>query len=274
MVDSPRWRDALLSDPKLHASIRKTLRNHGVPAQEVEDLLQDTLKKARVARLPEGDDEGSRKYIHRTAANLACDFHGDQRDDHDEFDECAVAVPATAPAAFEARDLLRKTFAVAHERFPRTFHWFLRVYALDESPKAIAAEAQVSDGYVRHEVSVIQRSVFSIAVQLGVTAFGILLLVLIVWRGLWKHDLPTTDPDTARSAEHRELTPAQNATGLRSRASAECDAEDWQPCLDDLDQARTLDPAGDDDPQVQAMRRRAGEHLHPPAPRKRTPDFK
>ncbi len=116
----------------------------------------------------------------------------------------------------------------------------------------------------------IQRSVLSIAVQLSVTAFGMLLLVLIVWRGLWKHDLPTMDPDTAKSAEHRELTPAQNAVGLRSRATAECDAEAWQPCLDDLDQARALDPAGDDDQRVQTLRRRAEEHLRPtPLPPRR-----
>ncbi len=47
------------------------------------------------------------------------------------------------------------------------------------------------------------------------------------------------------------------AAELRQKAIAACDAEQWTTCLADLDQARALDPAGDDAPDVKAMREQA-----------------
>ncbi|HLK37423.1 MAG TPA: hypothetical protein VKU41_11775 [Polyangiaceae bacterium] len=47
------------------------------------------------------------------------------------------------------------------------------------------------------------------------------------------------------------------AADLRRQASTACDAKQWAVCLADLDAARAVDPDGDDEPVVQAVRGRA-----------------
>jgi hypothetical protein len=44
---------------------------------------------------------------------------------------------------------------------------------------------------------------------------------------------------------------------IRARALDACNRADWQPCIDGLTAARSLDPAGDAAPAVQASRQRA-----------------
>jgi hypothetical protein len=51
----------------------------------------------------------------------------------------------------------------------------------------------------------------------------------------------------------------ETAAGLRKRALDACSREQWTECLAGLDQAKGLDPAGDDAAAVQAARRRAGQ---------------
>jgi hypothetical protein len=47
------------------------------------------------------------------------------------------------------------------------------------------------------------------------------------------------------------------AEALRREARDACDAHVWKTCVDKLDEARALDPEGDGDPEVQALRRGA-----------------
>jgi hypothetical protein len=47
------------------------------------------------------------------------------------------------------------------------------------------------------------------------------------------------------------------AAELRRQAAAACDAKRWAECLADLDEARTLDPPGDDEASIKAQRDRA-----------------
>jgi len=62
-------------------------------------------------------------------------------------------------------------------------------------------------------------------------------------------------------------TPAGRAAAMRADARRACEARRWQTCLDDLDQARSLDPAGDEAPEVQALRRAAGDVPAVPGPK-------
>lgn len=50
---------------------------------------------------------------------------------------------------------------------------------------------------------------------------------------------------------------AQHAMGLRRAARAACDARDGAKCRALLDEARAIDPRGDEAPDVQALRRLA-----------------
>jgi hypothetical protein len=89
----------------------------------------------------------------------------------------------------------------------------------------------------------------------------------------------TAGPTIARWVHPREIGP-DNPTpewlaqeharvqvlSLRAAAHDDCAASRWASCLQKLDDARTLDPAGDDDPAVQADRRAAAQALAPPPP--------
>ena len=57
----------------------------------------------------------------------------------------------------------------------------------------------------------------------------------------------------------RSETSAERAVSLRREAGEACGQQKWQACLEDLDEARALDAAGDQAPEIQALRR-AAEH--------------
>ena len=56
-------------------------------------------------------------------------------------------------------------------------------------------------------------------------------------------------------------TPSQVAQEQRSQALRACDSQLWKECLEGLDHAATIDPAGDADPRVQHARAGARQHL-------------
>jgi hypothetical protein len=47
------------------------------------------------------------------------------------------------------------------------------------------------------------------------------------------------------------------AADLRHKAAAACDAKDWSVCLAHLDEARAVDPGGDDGPGIKSLREKA-----------------
>jgi hypothetical protein len=47
------------------------------------------------------------------------------------------------------------------------------------------------------------------------------------------------------------------AADLRHKAAAACDAHDWSVCLAHLDEARAVDPGGDDGPAIKNLREKA-----------------
>jgi hypothetical protein len=59
---------------------------------------------------------------------------------------------------------------------------------------------------------------------------------------------PADDPTREESALH-----------LRRRAEVDCTHQKWDACLQDLNDAKDLDPLGDRAPDVQALRRHATE---------------
>jgi hypothetical protein len=57
-------------------------------------------------------------------------------------------------------------------------------------------------------------------------------------------------------------TPAADASEMRQRAAEACGRSKWSDCLQDLDDADRLDPAGANEPGVQELRRAAQAGLH------------
>jgi hypothetical protein len=64
------------------------------------------------------------------------------------------------------------------------------------------------------------------------------------------------------------------AKQIRASALDACDRADWQPCIDGLTAARSLDPAGDADPRVQAAWKRSEAALGHERQRAPNPDSK
>jgi hypothetical protein len=79
-------------------------------------------------------------------------------------------------------------------------------------------------------------------------------------------EVPIARPDLTGLPSPSETPSAapSEPVALRTRAAAACDAHSWTECHDLLDRAARLDPAGDVDPAIQALRRRASEHMAPP----------
>jgi hypothetical protein len=72
-----------------------------------------------------------------------------------------------------------------------------------------------------------------------------------------RDDGPTQNrPDASPTA-----TAAPSPRHIRERALEACDQQRWGECLNGLDEARALDPAGDTEPRIQAARRHATEGL-------------
>jgi hypothetical protein len=73
---------------------------------------------------------------------------------------------------------------------------------------------------------------------------------------------PIIGPDVYSPAELQ-------AMDLRDKARQACDASEWQKCLENLDQARTLDPSGDARQRTKELRATAEEGIRdtpPPMP--------
>jgi DNA-directed RNA polymerase specialized sigma24 family protein len=241
-------RGALLSDPKLHASIRKTLRSHGVPADSVDDLLHDTLARARCANLPESDADAT-KYIHGIAVHLACD-HRNYEADHlaVSFDECTCSPLTADPDGHELRDGVAKILARLHERFPRAYHFFEAMYVHGESSQEVARRTGVSDGYVRAGASEVRQTAQELFMQIGI-GLALVLFFLGVGNELRDRMRPTPIPDVAHTppqVDRHAPIPLETGVDLRDRGVSECQQGKWKACLDDLNEARKVDPDGED----------------------------
>ena len=109
--------------------------------------------------------------------------------------------------------------------------------------------------------------VWLVAAALGVAAGGGLLYARLS-RQLPPAPVPPAPTPTAPAPEPSNWA-SQNiaAEGLRREAYARCDASDWIACLDRLDEAARIDPAGDAAPDVREARRKATNGLRAsPAP--------
>ena len=102
------------------------------------------------------------------------------------------------------------------------------------------------------------------ATWLVAAALACLALALVWWRAPREHVASPITPDTATGAPPPAPPPApERAAALRAEAAHACEGRRWVECLAELDHARELDPAGDEDAEVQRWRRVAGKALGP-----------
>jgi DNA-directed RNA polymerase specialized sigma24 family protein len=238
--------------PDLRAALVAMVRKR-VPESEVEDIVQATLADAIESPHAPTDSESLRRWIFGVAKNKVVDYH--RRAGRETFE--LPEVPGK-PAPHAEADLLR--WAEKHlppgEENKKTLDWMLRE-GEGEKLEWIAESEKVPAPRVRQRVSRLRRHLkthwqkeVALLAALGVIA-GILALVL-----RRPEPEPIANEDLPRAAE------------IRKEAFAKCLASEWRACLDKLDDAKKLDPAGDSRPEVRQARENAekGLTLPPPAP--------
>ena len=240
-------------DPDLRSALVAMVRKR-VPESEVEDIVQQALAEAIESPHAPQDSESLRRWIFGVAKNKVVDYH--RRAGRESFDLPDVE---GTPAPHVEADLLRwaeKNLPEGAEN-KKTLDWMLRE-GDGEKLESIAASEKLPPPRVRQRVSRLRRH-FKENWQREVAmlaALGVIVSAIVIYV------MRKPQPDIIT---HEVVDP--RAEPMRRLALEKCASGDWKPCVDGLDEARRLDPAGDARPDVQQARDAAANALkREPAP--------
>lgn len=224
-----------------------------VPESEAEDIVQATLADAFASPHAPNDAESFRRWIFGVAKNKVVDYHRRAGREILDFPE---DMPGPQAPHQEA-DMLR--WAERHlppgEENKKTLDWMLRE-GEGEKLEWIAEHDNVPAPRVRQRVSRLRRHLKEhwqkeVAV---LAALGVLMTALFLYINK-KKDPGISNEDVARAEELRK-------DGLDNCANAL-----WKDCVQKLDDAKKLDPAGDTKPEIKQARDNASKALTlPPVP--------
>jgi RNA polymerase sigma factor (sigma-70 family) len=249
-----------LADPELRRFLEGFVRKR-VPAVDVDDLVQAVLCDALAAQGRPADASELRRYLLGIARHKIADLH------RRAVREPAADIPEipTNPAPIEAREMARW----AEEQVPptseakRTLSWMARE-GEGEKLESIAEDENIPATRVRQRVSRMRRWMKErwLAELAAVAVLGVLMLVAYRW--LHPDDKPQAiTPDVPKAVPTAPEPPneLERARALRADALKGCDAKSWRACLDGLDEAARLDPAGDLADPIQRARAAARDGL-------------
>jgi DNA-directed RNA polymerase specialized sigma24 family protein len=232
-----------------------------VPECDVEDIVQATLAEALSPSAPP-DEPALQRWLIGVARHKIADRHRRGRRESFELPELPVDA---APHSEE--DLVRwaERELPAEGEPRRTLEWMLRE-GEGEKLESIAESEQLPAPRVRKRVSRLRshlraqwRKEVALLAALGVVA-------VLVWVG--RRERPPVARDQARPVPSEVVpTARERAAPLREAALAACGARGWAACLDGLDRAKEIDPAGEGDERVESARAAASAANRPaPAP--------
>jgi DNA-directed RNA polymerase specialized sigma24 family protein len=282
--------------PEVQRAIVSRLRAGGVAPADVPDVAQDVTLKLLVTRKAPADMPGCVALARHIAGETAIDVRRkhkrrgrsdtgptDGADDH-------AAADTAADDADAALDRTRQLELIAEKRADGSLDAkaarMLELQAEGMSAPEIAREVGLAPQTVRNTLSAVKRELRAEwARRLGPVVGGVLLL-LAAWRSAPQEPAwtaaereepeessgttgaaPGEAPQSPGKAPVFEWPGAREARAaeLRLRARDECRGWALPACEHDLDEARSLDPAGEAAPEVQAMRRAIEEQW--PLPR-------
>lgn len=240
--------------PDLRAALVAMVRKR-VPESEVEDIVQATLTEAVVSPHAPTESDALRRWLFGVAKNKVADFH--RRRGRESFD---VPEVAGAPAPHQEADLLRwaEKNLPPGEDAQKTLDWMLRE-GEGEKLEAIAESEHVPAPRIRQRVSRLRRHLkanWQREVAL-LAALGVLVAVALF---LWKKEEHRPQPIVH---DPRTVPLDPRAEQLRKHGLDLCARGEHRACLDELDEARRLDPAGDTRPEVKRAREDAAKALEP-----------
>jgi DNA-directed RNA polymerase specialized sigma24 family protein len=259
MSTEPPAMKTLLGDPALRRALSDFVRRR-VPASDVDDVVQTVLVDALAATNAPADPRELTRWMLGVARHKVADLH---RRAHREPPAELPDLEA-APAPIEELEMARwaEEQAGSSRDAKQTLAWMARE-GEGEKLEAIATDAQVPAARVRQRVSRMRRWMKErwLAELAAVAALGV--VALVAWWWLQHHDRPEALPLPAPSSPIAPEPPSsiERARSLRADALDRCRREDWAGCLEGLDQARGLDPVGDQAPEIGAARTQAQDGL-------------
>ncbi|MBK6516459.1 MAG: sigma-70 family RNA polymerase sigma factor [Polyangiaceae bacterium] len=253
------------------AEIRKMLSDYirrRVPESDVDDVVQTVLVEALASERVPDDKSELRKWLTGVARHKIADHHRRAgRERPAELPEIE-----TQPAPIEEQELARwaEKQARTSKEGDATLRWMAREGEGDKL-EHIAAEEKLPAATVRQRVSRMRRwmkerwlaEVAAAAAILGILVFLVYKLVAVPPKGpvVEKEVSPPVAPSPAPTGRVAP-SPLERAAELRREALRTCEAEP-KACIDKLDEAKRLDPAGDASREVQGARRAAEQQLEP-----------
>ncbi len=261
--EPPRPARDLLGDPAFRAAVLAYVRRR-VPPADIEDVVQTVLCDALAAPDRPESPEALKRWLLAIARHKVVDRH---RIAGRERPADLVDVPQ-GPPPVEERSMVRWVERQArHETDARTLDWLARE-GEGEKLEAIAADEKLPAAQVRQRVSRMRRWMKERwAAELAAVAM-LATVALAAWWLLRDRVAPPVALPAPQPTILPEppAAPLERARALRVDAVQACDRRAWRACLDALDAARTLDPEGDADPVVAAVRAGAEAALQVNAP--------
>jgi DNA-directed RNA polymerase specialized sigma24 family protein len=232
-----------------------------VPPSDVDDVVQTVLMDALAAPSAPTDPRELTRWMLGVARHKVADLH---RRAHREPPAELPDLEAD-PAPIEELEMARwaEEQAGSSRDAKQTLTWMARE-GEGEKLEAIASDAQVPAARVRQRVSRMRRWMKErwLAELAAVAALGV--VAVVAWWVLSRGERPEARPlPVPPSAPILPEPPnaIERARVLRADALERCKREEWAGCLDGLDQARGLDPVGDQAPAVGAARSQAAAGL-------------
>lgn len=258
-ISITRSHSARLADPALHEALAQLARRR-LPPGEVDDLVQNTLTDALDAQGAPSEDAAFRRWVQGIARHKIADLyrrrgrlppHEPERDDTGTAD----SGPATGELEQWIEHELPKT-----EGARATLHWLLRE-SEGETLDEIAREEALPAPRVRQRVSRLRRHF-----QTRWLALGAAGLALLLGAGYLVHTWQVAAGSTPPIARE-PITPEERARALREQGLERCAANDYAECVRALDEAKAIDPVGDQASAITEARAAAARaRTNAPAP--------
>ena len=261
VASEPRTR-RVLGAPETRRFLHDYIRKR-VGESDVDDVVQTVLVEALASdRVPEDETE-MRKWLIGVARHKIADHH--RRGGREQPAELPDI--ETAPAPVEERELARWAEEQAHsnKEAQKTLQWMAREGEGDKL-EHIAEEEQLPAARVRQRVSRMRRFMKERWLAELAAVAAIAIAAFVIWRVLREPDVDIARDQPGPTAEPSTRPPpiapkVAEAGELRKKALEDCDQNKWQPCLQALDKAKELDPAGDTAPAVRDARKKAEDAL-------------
>ncbi len=254
-----------LAEQGLRRALAAMIRRK-VPVHEVDEIVQATLADACASTTAPTEPDALERWVRGIARHKVADYHRRSRREEPvdtsstALDELASA-PLTDSSAHDAADLLRWAERENADR-DSTLEWLLRE-GDGEKLQSIALDEKVPAARVRQRVARLRRHFRARwAAQIAAAlALGIVVVTLFELRR--PKPSPFVPVMTASIVVSARPVPVSPAIQLREVGLAHCASGAWIACLDALDRAAALDPAGDTADAVKGARAAAAEAQKP-----------